>query len=94
MENLFTELLSLIDFKYVLSQIFMSYIVLYFIVKKPRRKEKYLATLLCGIVLGIVWYLFILKDLSVLILSFVFASFAYDWIIKHITNKFLSYHDK
>lgn len=95
MENLLTTIEGLISFEYVLSQIMLSFIVLYFIVSKPNRKEKYICTLSIGLLLGIVWYFFINNDLKVLIVSFIFATFIYDWAIKHILNKLkIKYNDK
>jgi len=95
MTDLFENFSSLIDVPYVLSVVFATFIVLYYFVNKPPERWKFIITALIGLLLGIVWIIWIDITLSKLIVSFLFSSGFYTWLIKPVMKRFkISYKDK
>ena len=80
MEQFFNQILESILINYSVSIILLTFMILYYFIKKPTKKEKFLISLFVGIILGIVWFYFIEPDLPKLIVTFLFSVGLYKWI--------------
>jgi|GEM_PF-4798691 len=95
MDNFFTNILDYIMLDYAVSIILLSFIVLYYFISKPSRRMKFAVSFVSGLVLGIIWFIFIEDDLAKLIVTFLFASGLYRWLKEPLFKLFnITYYDK
>lgn len=86
--EVFDKLLESIDWAYAGSVILMTYILLSRVIINPRRWMKIVTSVMCGVVLGIVFYMYNQTSIPILVYSFLFQVVIYSWVVKGFMNKF------
>lgn len=95
METMINSMLNFINVSYAFSVILMTFIILYYFISKPKKKEKFIVSAVSGIILGVIWIVFIKADIEKIILSFFFAAGLYSWIKEFMLKKLkIKYNDK
>ena len=86
--SILTELLSHLITPYLVSVIMLTFLVLYFIIPKPKSWVKKVVHLVVGIVLAIIWHYTSQASIDNLIFTFLLSVFLYSWFIKVLTDRF------
>jgi len=95
MEQFLSKIFSYIMLDYAVAIILLSFIVLYYFISNPSKRMKFFISFFSGLVLGLIWFLFIETDLAKLIVTFLFASGLYKWIKEPLFNILkINYNDK
>jgi VIT1/CCC1 family predicted Fe2+/Mn2+ transporter len=82
-----TNITALIDIKFVVAQVLLTYGILAYGIKNPTSVVKHLLSFLVGCLLGVIWYIIIKATLDTLIISFLIAVIGYDKIINPILKQ-------
>lgn len=86
--SILTELLSHLITPYLVSVIMLTFLVLYFIIPKPKTWIKKVVHLVVGLILAIIWHYTSQASIDNLIFTFLLSVFLYSWFIKVLTDRF------
>lgn len=76
-----------ISWSYVGSVILLTYFLLSRVIINPYRWMKIVVSLVCGVVLGVIFYVFGQVSIPVLVYSFLLQVLIYNWVIKGVMEK-------
>lgn len=82
------KLLESVDWVYAGSVILLTYILLGRVIINPRKWMKIVASIVCGALLGVVFYVYNQTPIPTLVYSFLFQVVIYNWAVKGLMDRF------